>query len=150
MQTKTGKKKKGWIAVLIILGVFVLVLCAALIADAPSRRETAELTFGEIDFGSLKDGVYVGEYVGTKGHMRDAAVEVTVSGGKVTEIKIFKGALDAEGNPQDMGGDTTIEDLLLNAVNSRSMDVDLVTGATLTSKAHLKALENALLKAQGE
>jgi uncharacterized protein with FMN-binding domain len=35
-------------------------------------------------------------------------------------------------------------------IDAQSLQVDTISGATLTSKAYLKAVENALLKAQRE
>ncbi|QAT63508.1 FMN-binding protein [Acidilutibacter cellobiosedens] len=35
-----------------------------------------------------------------------------------------------------------------NVVKSQTLQVDVINGATLTSKVHLKALENALKQAQ--
>jgi uncharacterized protein with FMN-binding domain len=44
----------------------------------------------------------------------------------------------------------TIEDLFKRVIDSDSLQVDAISGATLTSKAHLKALENALKQSQKE
>jgi len=41
-----------------------------------------------------------------------------------------------------------VEDLFDNVEKSKSLDVDTISGATLTAKIHLKALENALKKAE--
>ncbi|WP_368487958.1 FMN-binding protein [Clostridium sp. BJN0013] len=37
-----------------------------------------------------------------------------------------------------------MEDLFQKVIELQSLQVDIISGATLTSKAHLKALENAL------
>jgi uncharacterized protein with FMN-binding domain len=38
--------------------------------------------------------------------------------------------------------------LFRHVIESQSLQVDVISGATLTSKAHLKALENALEQAE--
>jgi uncharacterized protein with FMN-binding domain len=101
----------------------------------------------DIDFGALRDGTYIGEYAGTKGSARNAAVEVTVSGGKITEITLLEGALDQDGNLAELTDGMTIGDLFKRVTDAESLQVDVISGATLTSKAHLKALENALKQA---
>lgn len=147
--SKTGRKKaKVWLVVLIILGVAVLGTTIALLADAPERQELQTLTIGTVDFTKLRDGIYVGKYEGAKGDARNAAVEVTISGGEITEIKILKGALDKNGNPAELTGGMTMDDLFQRVIESESLQVDAISGATLTSKAHLKAMENALEQAQ--
>ncbi|OQB24475.1 MAG: FMN-binding domain protein [Firmicutes bacterium ADurb.Bin182] len=147
---KTDKrkgKKKMWVAILIAV-VAGGGLLAGVLADAPGRREIAELTFAPVDFKNLKDGTYIGEYKGTKSHLRDTKVEVTVSGGEISDIKVLKGAVDKDGKPVKMTNDQTVDDLFGRSVKSQTLQVDVISGATVTSKSHLKALENALMQAQ--
>ena len=145
---KRKGKRKMWITILIIVGVIAIGATGGILADAPGRREIKELTFSKVDFKNLRDGTYIGEYVGEKSHSRDTKVEVSISGGKVSDVTILKGALDKEGKPAELTGGKSIDDLFDNAVKSQSLQVDVISGATITSKAHLKALENALDKAQ--
>mgnify|MGYP003765787837 FL=1 len=147
---KTGKRKGGrkmWIVILIVVIIAAGIL-AGLLADAPGRREIAGLTFSEVDFENLRDGTYIGEYKGTKSHLRDTKVEVMVSGGDISEVKIIKGAVDKEGKPAKLTGDKSISDLFENVIKSQTLQVDVISGATLTSKTHLKALEDAVRQAQ--
>lgn len=149
--TKTGKGKvsrKMWIVILSIVVVIAVGALGGILADAPGRREIADISLLPLDFKSLRDGTYTGEYKGTKSHFRDTKVEVVVSEGKIIEAKILKGALDKEGKPSKLTGGHSIEDLFNNVIKSHTLQVDVISGATLTSKAHLKALENALEQAQ--
>ncbi len=149
--SKTVRRKvKVWLVILIIIGVAALGAAIALLADAPERRELQELTIGNVDFTKLRNGTYTGEYNGTKGSSRNAAVEVTIYGGEITEIKILKGALDSSGTPSELKNGMTIDDLFQRVIESKSLQVDVISGATLSSRAHLKALENALKQAQDE
>lgn len=147
---KTHNRKGKIIMIFaIIAAVLGAVVIIGLIADGPGRREIMELTFSDVDFNfnNLKNGTYVGEYKGTKSHLRDVMVEITVSGGEVKDVRILKGAVDGNGKPVKMKGQY-IDEFLKNAIQSETLDVDVISGATVTSKSHLKALEDALMKAQ--
>lgn len=141
------KKIRIWQIIVIILIVIALAGFIAVTVDGRERNELKALIIENVDFSNLNDGVYVGEYNGSKGHFRDAAVQLTITGGKIEEIKVLKGAVDSNGNPSDLSDGITITDLFNTVVQSQSLQVDAISGATLTSKAHLKALENALKKA---
>lgn len=148
---KKGKRKvKIWLVMVIILVVIVAVLGGGILISAPGRQEIKELAIGNVDFQKLRDGTYAGEYIGTNDHSRDTKVQITISSGKISDIKILKGALDEDGNPTELTGGQSIENLFENVVKSQSLQVDAVSGATLTSKTHLKALENALKQAESE
>ncbi len=56
--------------------------------------------------------------------------------------------MDIEGKPAKLTGDKSISDLFENVIKSQTLQVDVISGATLTSKTHLKALENAIRQAQ--
>lgn len=146
-EKRKGKSKMWIIVVVAILGVAML---GGILADAPGRNEIKELTFPNLKFKNLRDGTFVGEYKGTKSHFRDAKVEITVLEGEISDIKILKGAMDKDGKPLKLTGGRSVDDLFNNAIQSQTLEVDVVSGATITSKAHLKALENALEQAQPE
>ncbi|EPY2274662.1 FMN-binding protein [Clostridium sporogenes] len=141
-------KIRVWIVALVILGVIAVVLVGGILFSASGRREVQELTIDAVDFKKLRDGTYVGEYSGTKDHSRDTKVQVIISEDKISDIKILKGALDKEGKPAELTGGLSIGDLFDNVIKSQSLQVDAISGATLTSKVHLKALENALEHSQ--
>ena len=132
-----------WITIVVIVAILGGAAVAGILADAPGRREIEELTFSDVEFKNLRTGTFIGEYKGTKAHTRDVKVEVTVSG----DIKVLKGALDKDGTPVKLKDGLSIDDLFNSAVQSQTLLVDAISGATITSKAHLKALENALKQA---
>jgi len=133
---------------LLIIGGIGAVLIGGIVFSAPGRREVSELVIEKVSFSNLQDGIFTGEYVGKKGRMRDAAVEVTIKGGEVAAIKIVKGAVDKNGRALELTRGKSVQDLFQNALDTKSLAVDVISGATLTSKAHLKALEDALKKAK--
>lgn len=136
-----------WITIVVIVAILGGAAVAGILADAPGRREIEELTFSDVEFKNLRTGTFIGEYKGTKAHTRDVKVEVTVSGGEIKDIKVLKGALDKDGTPVKLKDGLSIDDLFNSAVQSQTLLVDAISGATITSKAHLKALENALKQA---
>lgn len=142
------KHRKGWIVFLVILVALSAIGAFGVIADAPGRQELAALEIGTIDLAQLEDGTYTGSYTGTKGSTRDATVEVTILQGEITSMRITKGAIDENGTAVQLSDGKTVDDLFRRVVEAQSLQVDAISGATLTSKAHLKALENALTQAQ--
>jgi uncharacterized protein with FMN-binding domain len=144
---KRKGKKKMWI-VIVIAVVIGGGLLGGILSDGPGRREIAQLTFAPIDFQNLRNGNYIGEYIGTKSHMRDTKVEVTVTEGEISDIKVLKGAVDKDGKPVKITNDQTIDDLFSSSIKSQTLQVDVISGATITCKSHLKAFENALAQAQ--
>lgn len=147
---KEKKKRRLWLIPVILLLVIAIPIVVMYFVDAPSRAELESLTFAAIDFERLQDGRYVGSFAGTKGNLRDATVEATVANGEVSTIRILKGAVDETGAPIEIAKGKTATDLFDAVVAQRTLQVDVISGATLTCNAHLKALEQALLQAQHE
>ncbi len=144
-------KRRGlkvfFIVLACILGVIVIGAGIAFAVFEPGRREAASIVVEDVDFNHLKDGVYVGEYVGTKDHLRDAKVQATVKGGQLEKVDVTGGAM-AQKERQEIRGGQTLESLFDRVIQKRSLQVDAISGATITTKTHLKALENALEQAE--
>jgi len=105
------------------------------------HKEARSLSLDGVDFGKLKDGIYQGNYEGGMYKWRRNACQVTVSSGKVSNIQMAKNA--------DLGAENADPSSLYERViQTQSLQVDVISGATLTSKAYLKAVENALIQAQ--
>lgn len=117
-----------------------LVLGGGILFTAGERREAKNLPIAVVDFNNLNDGTYVGEYEGGMYKWRANKTEVTVSSGKVTDIKILEHKENRKPEFTNKLYDRVIE--------AQSLQVDTVSGATLTSKAYLKSVENALKQAQ--
>ncbi|MDF2571475.1 MAG: hypothetical protein K0R55_3079 [Sporomusa sp.] len=145
---KRKGKSKVWIVILAIVGVIALVMGGLLFLSAPGRNELQNLTIAAVDFKKLHDGIYTGVYRGTKDSLRNTAVEVTVVSGTVTDINVTEGALANDKQATEIRNGLTINNLFDKVIKSQSLQVDAISGATLTSKAHLKAVENALEQAE--
>ena len=107
------------------------------------HQEARSLLLDAVDFSKLNDGVYHGAYAGGMYKWRANECDVTVADGKVTGIQLAVS--------QDPGGKNTQHEALYDRViQAQSLQVDTISGATLTSKAYLQAIENALVQAQRE
>jgi uncharacterized protein with FMN-binding domain len=107
------------------------------------HKEARSLPLNAVDFSKLRDGTYRGTYAGGIYKWRANECLVTVSSGRVTDIQLVNGT--------DPGGkNTQHRELYDRVVQAQSLQVDTISQATLTSKAYLQAVENALLQAQLE
>jgi uncharacterized protein with FMN-binding domain len=131
----------GWgiaLTVLTVLGIAGGIGWSKLTKE---HREARSLPLNAVDFTRLNDGTYHGEYTGGMYRWRANKCDVTVKKGKVTGIELI--------TSQDPGGNNTQHSELFNRViQAQSLQVDTISRATLTSKAYLQAVENALVQAQ--
>ena len=131
----------GWLialAVLAVLGIAGGIGWSNLMKE---HREARSLPLNRVDFSKLKDGKYHGAYEGGMYKWRVNECDVTVKNGKVTEIQLA-------GSADPGGKNTQHQELFDRVIKAQSLQVDTITSATLTSKAYLQAVENALLPAQ--
>jgi uncharacterized protein with FMN-binding domain len=119
-----------------IVAVLVVVALAALGITEPERRQGRELPIAKVDFAKVADGTYAGSYAGGMYGWRQNTVDVTVSGGRVTTIVVESAKFPS---PQ------VTDPLYAEVVKAQSLQVDTISGATITSKAFLKSVEDALL-----
>jgi uncharacterized protein with FMN-binding domain len=149
---KRKGKSRVWVVPLLIIGVIIGVVLGAMIIavvlTAPGRSELQNIAIAEVDFDRLQDGVYTGTYRGTKDSLRNAAVEVTVAAGAVTKIRVTEGSLVGDKQMRALSSGQSINHLFEQVIKAQSLQVDVISGATLTSNAHLKAIENALRQAE--
>lgn len=86
---------------------------------------------------AYRDGVYTGTGTGFGGQM---TVQVTVSGGKITDIQVLSSKDDSPYLQNACA-------LLQNIIVSQSTNVDAVSGATYSSAGLIEAVRNALANA---
>ncbi|MCD6327500.1 FMN-binding protein [bacterium] len=109
-----------------VLGIILLMLIAA---GCSLNKQ-----IGPVDLSSVADGVYRGAY---KSDGFQWEVKVRVKDHKIFGIEILK---EREGDSHD----EKARDMIGRVVVEQSLQVDAVSGATKSSKALLKAIENAL------
>ena len=84
------------------------------------------------DLAALKDGVYEGSYTLSP---VDVEVRVTVKNNRIETIDILK-------HEHGFGGPA--EQISDDVLQKQSLDVDVISGSTVSSKCILKAIETAL------
>jgi len=144
VKAKSGRKVSGCVVALLTLGV-ILVVAAGIGWSFLSRehREAASLPLNAVNFDRLSDGNYHGVYAGGMYGWRYNECDVVVANGKVTTIQMAAST--------DPGAQNTDNQMLYDRViQAQSLQVDTISGATLTSKGYLQCVENALIPAQHE
>lgn len=136
-----------WIAVAVII-VLAFIFIFPIIRGNAGREELKNLVIEDVDFKALRDGTFEGKFKGTKDSFRDVSVEVKISSGALTKIKVKKDTLEKRNAKTNDKYFAAVNEMFEKVVNAQSLKVDTVSGATLTCKSHLKAVENALEKAK--
>lgn len=121
----------------LLVAVFALV-AAAVGAGAlytRSMNEVAAIHIQDVDLEQLADGTYRGTCNTT---LVSASVEVVVEDHRIQKVTILE---------HNCGRGGPAEAITETVVNQQSLAVDSVTGATVSSRVILKAIENALTAA---
>jgi uncharacterized protein with FMN-binding domain len=116
----------------IFLNFITFSLLLTLISCDPSLDELKKITIGSIDFSKYKDGVYRGTYSDGK---HDFVTDSSILSKKITDISVIEN--------KDNHYSKDAEAVLPRVVEKQSLQVDTVSGCTLSSKALLKSIENA-------
>ncbi len=115
----------------LIVCTFV-VLLTVVACTAPQVEE--ESSAGAV-MADLEDGTYQGT---AKSHGGDLTVEMVAEGGVIRSLKVVSNSDDAE------YADKALEPLPTAIVEAQRLDVDVVTGATMTSRGIIAATANAV------
>jgi len=119
-------------AILVAGGAFA----AKYFSDLSSYRQAVEeISIGDVDLSTIPDGTYSGSHEAV---WVGATVEVTVKDHRITEIKLDH--RHGQGEAAEVITDHVIE--------AQSLQVDMISGVTSSSKVILKAIEKALLSAK--
>jgi len=114
--------------------LIVLMLCVSLCISC-STSQFADIQAFLPDMSGKADGVYSGNY-NLSGSPVRVAVDVTVRNQNIVDVKITRHT----GSPIGRRAFSITERIIEN----QSLNVDIVSGATGSSKAILKAVEDAL------
>ena len=142
------KKKgiKGAIAFIVAVAVTVVMVYSTVqtvekrnsIAKQQAKEQAKEQAVGsEVSTDNLRDGEYEGTATGYGGPL---TVRITIKDGKLTDIKV----ISQTETPEYFNKAKAVIDKILS---SGSVDVDSVSGATISSNAIKKAVADALHKA---
>ena len=101
---------------------------------------TGPVTTGTSGSSSRGQQTYTGDTVQTQ--WGPVQVQITVSGGRVTEVTTLQ---HPSGNPRDDQINAyALPVLRESALSAQSADIDLVSGATVTSQGYVGSLQSAL------
>ena len=122
--------KKVLISIAIIILVLIVLIGITAVMAFAGLEETTNLEISTVDLAQIPDGSYTNFRWNT-------TVKVTVTDHQITAIEPVK----IQSGRKDLARELT-EDIL----QQQTADVDVVSGATASSHAYLKAVENALIE----
>ena len=126
---------KKFTKILLIIAGAVLVLVAGLFfAVTNGLSEGLKLPIDGVDLSAIPDGSYTGTYEYKR--WTNTAV-VHIKGHRIVAIELER----------DPTGIT--DDIIRRVIEKQDTKVDAIAGATVSSKAYLKAIENALGEQEG-
>lgn len=118
-------------ALLLSISIVVLLMLGG--CSAMSRMdETKSLTITTPHYDKLPDGTYRGAY---DGGLVIAEVAVSIHARTIQSVELLR---------HDHGRGAEAEKIVDAIVETQSLEVDVISGATVSSKAILRAAENAL------
>jgi uncharacterized protein with FMN-binding domain len=112
----------------------ILPLCLAVICLVAACVNLDSIVITSPDLSKVADGIYQGK--SKVGPVR-VTLDVAVQNGVITSINIIK---------HFNGRGKKAEAIVPQIIEAQSLDVDVISGATGSSKAFLLAVENALTK----
>ena len=124
--------KKSKRVVYIVCVAFVMLLVIGIIAGGIIATRVNNLLIQTPDLFEITVGKYIGEYSALPVHVR---VEVTVEHHQITGVDILQ---------HENGLGSPAERIIDDVIQNQSLDVDVISGVTVSSKCILKSIENAL------
>ncbi len=97
------------------------------------QSKVKNIDIANISVSEMKDGVYTGNF---KGYRWSNTMKVTIENGEISDLNVVKN--------QAVNIPDLTDQLFARIIDKQTLQVDVITGATITSKAYLKAIENAL------
>ena len=125
--------KKRNKVIIVVIGIICALAVGMFISVGRSAKDAASnIAIQNINATGTADGVYEGHYEITPVKV---SVRVSVSNEKITDIIILE-------HETGFGGKAEI--IINDVIDQQSLDVDTISSATVSSKAILKAVEDAL------
>lgn len=122
--------------IFITLIILIVVMIAGVMISLTQGLEAGKnIEINGLNMTNIEDGIYKGKY--EFGRWSNE-LEVEVKDNKITDIKVVSDVKYAKSEVSDK--------LFAEVIEAQDTKVDTVSGATVTSKAYLKSIENALIK----
>lgn len=133
---KKKQVKTFLVLLVVILGVYLGITGIKSYIDLRTyQKQVADITISDVDLSKIADGTYTGSH---EVLWVAAEVSVTVKGNRIAGIELLK---------HKNGKGASAEVIPDKVIDAQSLQVDVVSGATSSSKVILKAIENALSSA---
>ena len=116
-----------------IVIVLVIIAGVAMIVMTRGMADVKKVELKGLNLSGLPDGTYRGHFDGARW---TNTLEVTVASEKITDIKVVSPPLYVD--------DDFSSKLISGVIEKQSLAIDVVSGASVTTKAMLKAIENAV------
>ena len=129
--------KKRTIAIIVVLVVLIGSVGIKLMFDKIEKNlnEMLLIELSDTDLTNVKDGVYFGSYASFPVSVE---VQVTIKDHSIINIELLK---------HDNGKGQSAEAIVDTVISKQSIEIDIVTGATFSSKVILLAIQDALTSA---
>lgn len=135
--TATAEKRKRKTQILLFTALTAALLLGG--CEALKKAEAAKkMEISSPPIERLADGIYAGSH---DAGLTKVKLEATVRGGRITSIQILE---------HQNGKGEKAEAITEEIIREQSLEVDVVSGATISSKSILKAAENALTREKTE
>lgn len=122
--------KGGMVVLLLIMPAIYLFL---ILPNQRALETVRNIEIENVNLEEIDDGLYKGEFTYSS---FTYIVEVKVESHKISNINII--------NNRDTKYSKNAEEVVTRVIQKQALDVDVISGASTTSKALLKAIENAL------
>ncbi len=122
-------RKRIFLGLALVLVVMIVVTAVSRYQDIGDLRR---LQITDIDLTNVADGVYTGAY---GKEVLFAKLQVTVAAGQIADIQVLE--------PSN-GLGKAANQMISSVLSAQSLQVDIVTGASATSKLVLRTVEEAL------
>ncbi len=119
----------------LIFLLFIIIASLSMFYLTKGLEEVLNVGINPVDLSGIEDGVYSGSY--DLGRWANE-LKVTVENHKITDIQIEEDVKFAQPEVSSQ--------LFQRVIKEQNTTVDAISGATVTSKAYLKSIENALIK----
>lgn len=115
--------------------IFIVVAGGGMFYLTRGLESGANLVVDDVSLNFLSDGVYKGKHEAGRWSNE---VNVVVEDHKIVKIDLIN---DVRFSKPDV-----TKEILTRVINNQNINIDTISGSTVTCKAYLKAIENALKK----
>jgi uncharacterized protein with FMN-binding domain len=125
------KKALRIIGAIVVLLIFVGIIMSSIFMTGLDKGQ--KVVVGTMNLSSVADGTYEGNYALNRW---TNTLKVTVMDHKITDIIILKDVV--------FKLDAVSKGVISEVIRKQSLDIDIQSGATVTTKAYLKSIEAAM------